>query len=76
MDKPEVVAPDSGVAALILIARFHGIPANEKHLRHQAGVKSGAFSEDELVLSGRSLGLKVRKGPGGAATFAKHPFPH
>lgn len=76
MDKPEVVAPpDSGVAALILIARFHGIPANEKHLRHQAGVKSGAFSEDELVLSGRSLGLKVRKVRVARQRLQKTPVP-
>ncbi|MDR6495688.1 ABC-type bacteriocin/lantibiotic exporter with double-glycine peptidase domain [Paraburkholderia terricola] len=52
---------DPGLAALVLIARFHGIAADAGQLRHAAGIRSAAFTDSELALSARSLGIKTRK---------------
>jgi subfamily B ATP-binding cassette protein HlyB/CyaB len=54
------VPPDCGLAALVLIARFHGIAADPTQLLHQSGLASERLSEADLLLAGKSLGLKVR----------------
>jgi len=53
---------DAGLACLLIIAHFHGIPADAKQLRHQFGSSesSSCFSESDLLLASKSLGLKVR----------------
>ncbi|MBR8453560.1 type I secretion system permease/ATPase [Burkholderia multivorans] len=66
---------DSGLAALVLIARFHGIAADAGQLRHAAGIKSAAFDDGDLTLSARSLGLKARKVKISVARLARTPFP-
>ena len=66
---------DAGLAALVVIARFHGIATDASQLKHAAAVKSGAFSETELVLSARSIGLKARAVPLVIERLGKTPFP-
>jgi subfamily B ATP-binding cassette protein HlyB/CyaB len=51
---------DPGLDALVMIARFHGIAVDPAQLRHQSGLASDRFSESDLLLAGKSLGLKVR----------------
>ena len=51
---------DAGLAALVLVARFHGIAADAAQLRHAAALGSGLFSATDLVQSARSIGLKAR----------------
>ena len=67
--------PDPGLAALVLIARFHGVAADAEQLRHAAGIKSAAFNDSELSLSARSLGLKTRKVKVSAERLSRTPFP-
>lgn len=76
-DAAETVAPntDPGLAALVLIARFHGTAADAEQLRHAAGIKSEAFNHQELALSARSIGLKARQVKVSAERLAKTPFP-
>lgn len=66
---------DPGLAALVLIARFHGIAADAEQLRHAAGIKSAAFNVSELSLSARSLGLKTRKVRVSVERLSRTPFP-
>ncbi|MFM0598155.1 type I secretion system permease/ATPase [Paraburkholderia dilworthii] len=66
---------DPGLAALVLIARFHSIAADAGQLRHAAGVKSAAFSASELALSARSLGLKTRSVSVSIERLQTTPFP-
>jgi len=66
---------DPGLAALVLIARFHGIAADAEQLRHAAGIKSEAFNDQELSLSARSIGLKTRKVKVTAERLTKTPLP-
>lgn len=51
---------DSGLSALVTIARFHNIAVDPARLKHAAAVTTKPFSEKELVLAARSLGLKAR----------------
>ena len=66
---------DPGLAALVLIARFHGIAADAGQLRHTAGIRSGAFDDRELTLSARSLGLRTRKVRVPAERLPSTPLP-
>ncbi len=64
MDLPEfsaaTVSPlDPGLQALVMIAYFHGIPSDPAQIKHQAGL-SEHFSEADLRLAAKSLGLKTR----------------
>ncbi len=50
---------DSGLASLVLIARFFGLPANLEQLRHQFVEPGKAFGETEILLASKHLGLKA-----------------
>ncbi|MGF6764751.1 subfamily B ATP-binding cassette protein HlyB/CyaB [Paraburkholderia sp. GAS33] len=73
-EQPEQLE-DAGLAALVFIARFHGIATDASQLRHSAAVRSEAFSEADLVLSARSIGLKARAVPLQPDRISKTPFP-
>lgn len=64
---------DAGLTLLVLIARFHGIAAEENQLRHAAGVKR--FNESDLVLTARSLGLRAQAVPLDPTRLDRIPCP-
>lgn len=66
---------DPGLSALVLIARFHGIAADTDQLRHAAGIRSETFTDSELMLAARSLGLRTRRVHVSAARLARTPLP-
>ena len=67
-------AVDSGLACLVLIARFHGLPADPEHLTHQRG-HSDPFSPQDIVLSARGLGLKSKSISSSWQRLTKTPLP-
>lgn len=58
-------APDPGLPglkALCFVARLHHVAADPAHLQHALGKPaSEPLTEDDLLLAGRSLGLKLRR---------------
>ncbi|WP_428240715.1 type I secretion system permease/ATPase [Gynuella sp.] len=52
---------DTGLAALITVARFHQLPAEPEQLRHQFGVPGLNFTDTEILLAAKSLTLKAKK---------------
>ncbi len=50
---------DSGLACLLVLARFFGIPANAEPLQHQFVVPGERFGETELLLAAKHLGFKA-----------------
>ncbi|BCZ78268.1 peptidase C39 [Paraburkholderia terrae] len=66
---------DPGLSALVTIARFHNIAADAAQLKHAAATVAGRFSEKDLVLSARSLGLKARVVSLRAETLGATPLP-
>ena len=65
---------DSGLACLVLLARFHGLPADPDHLNHQRGA-SEPFDARDIVLSAKSLGLKSRTLTSNWKRLADTPLP-
>ncbi len=60
-DKQQTQAPlDTGLICLINLAKLHGLPADPDHLRHTHADPGKHFTEKEIILAGRDLGLKVR----------------
>ncbi len=50
---------DSGLACLLMLARFFGVPANAEPLTHQFTEPGKAFGETELLLAAKHLGFKA-----------------
>ena len=74
-DQKTALAEDPGLAALVLIARFHNIAADADQLRHGAGMQSGSFDDRELLLAARSLGLKAQRVKVSVERLSKTPLP-
>jgi ATP-binding cassette, subfamily B, bacterial HlyB/CyaB len=66
---------DAGLDLLVLVAGYHGIPAEAGKVRHQSGVSGSSFQEGDLVLAARSLGLQARGVPVLAARLGQLPCP-
>ena len=49
---------DSGILALLMIARHHGIAADEAQLRHEFG--QGRFSTEKILLAAKHLGMTAK----------------
>lgn len=52
--------PDTGLACLIIIARFHGLAADAAQVRHTSGSTNPVLSNTEMLRAGKALGLKMR----------------
>ena len=49
---------DSGLSALLMMARHHGIAADEAQLRHEFGPKP--FTVETILLGAKRLGMTAR----------------
>ncbi len=66
---------DTGLACLVLIARFFHLPANPEQLLHSHGKPGLPFSINEMIHAGRSLSLKVQSTQGDWKRLEKTAFP-
>jgi len=66
---------DPGLAALVTIARFHGVAADAAQLKHAAATGTDRFTANDLVLAARSVGLKARIVPLKPERLANTPLP-
>lgn len=69
------VEQDSGVEALVLIARYHKIAADSQQIRHLSGSGKKQLTDGDLILAARTMGLKSRKVTVRPERLAKTPFP-
>ena len=53
------VKPDSGLLCLLILARFHEVPADGPQLQHQFGEAGHVLSEANLLRAAKHLGLKA-----------------
>lgn len=51
---------DSGLACLVMIARFHNLAASAEQLSHEYAEDGRAFGCDEIMLAAKQLGLKAK----------------
>lgn len=66
---------DSGLASLILIARFHALSIDAAQLTHQFGVDGKPLTQDGILLAAKSLGLKARVVKSRRERLARTPLP-
>jgi len=66
---------DTGLACLVTLARLHGLPADPAHLSHTHAAPGSPFSEQEMLLAGKGLGLKMRGVDSHWARLEKTPLP-
>ena len=60
-DLPALSAPlDTGLACLVMLARFHQIAADPGQLAHQFKVSGEAFTQTDLLLAAKHLGLQAK----------------
>ncbi|MEL0169965.1 MAG: cysteine peptidase family C39 domain-containing protein [Pseudomonadaceae bacterium] len=55
-DSPSI---DSGLAALVMLARFHNVAASPEQLAHEFANDNGKFSTIEILQAAKRLGLKA-----------------
>jgi len=64
---------DPGLAALVMLLRFHGIAANPEQIRHQLGMATVGIGE--MLRCAKDLGLKARSRKTSWARLAATPMP-
>jgi subfamily B ATP-binding cassette protein HlyB/CyaB len=65
---------DPALAALVVIARFHGIAADADQIRHELAV-DGLFGAKDVVLAARRIGMKARIVPLRPERLDRTPLP-
>ena len=73
---PEVSARlDTGLACLVMLARFHQVAASAEQLAHQFAVPDATLGTAELLLAARQLGLKAKTAKATVARLEHTPLP-
>lgn len=52
---------DTGLRALVIVARFHQLPADLDQLAHQFGHEGQVFSDTQILQSAKALTLRAKK---------------
>jgi len=73
--EPPPLRIDSGLAALVLLARYHGVVVDPETLRHQCAPGERPFVVDDLLRAAKLLDLKARCVPGGRTQWSSVPMP-
>lgn len=66
---------DTGLACLIMLARFHNLAASAEQLSHEFSADKQVFSQAELLLGARKLGLKAKAVKTSIARLGSTPLP-
>lgn len=66
---------DSGLACLIMMARFHGIAADPDQLKHEFSVGREGLTQRDILLAARKIGLQARIVKIPPDRLAKTPLP-
>jgi ATP-binding cassette, subfamily B, bacterial HlyB/CyaB len=67
--------PDTGLACLVMLARFHATAADPGQLAHVHAVDGGPFGIAEILLAGKKLGLQAKRVTTTLARLARTPLP-
>mgnify|MGYP003465863773 FL=1 len=66
---------DSGVACLVMLARFHNVAASTEHLGYLFSTQGQALGPAELLLAARKSGLKAKSVKTTIARLDRTPLP-
>ncbi|ALA57587.1 type I secretion system permease/ATPase [Nitrospira moscoviensis] len=67
--------PDTGLICLLILARFHDLPADAAQLRHQFSQFGKVLSDTDLLRAAKHLGLKAGRRTTTWEQLAKFPLP-
>jgi subfamily B ATP-binding cassette protein HlyB/CyaB len=65
---------DSGLACLVIMARFHGLPVDPDQLRHEFG-DGGLFGVANILLASKKLGVRAKAVSVSMSRLATTPLP-
>lgn len=68
-------SPDTGLACIVLLARFFGLPADSQQIQHQFGQSGKQLDTLDLLRAARFLGLKARAVDSQWSRLARIPLP-
>lgn len=66
---------DTGLACLVMLARFHNVAASPEQLTHEFAEDGRRFGKAELLLAARKLGLKAKPARSTLARLSHTPLP-
>ncbi|WP_167520034.1 type I secretion system permease/ATPase [Azotobacter salinestris] len=66
---------DSGLACLVMLARFHNIAASPEQLVHEFAEDGRPFAQPELLLAAKRLGLKAKAARSKVERLVHTPLP-
>lgn len=66
---------DTGLASLVMLARFHQVAASPEQLAHEFGSPDQCLSQDSLLLAARKLGLKAKAARTTTERLDRTPLP-
>ena len=66
---------DTGLACLVMLARFHNVAASPEQLVHEFAEDGRHFSRAELLLSAKKLGLKAKSTRSSLSRLDTTPLP-
>lgn len=67
--------PDTGLTGLVMLARFHNVPADPIQLAHEFRVDGRDFDSTQVLLAAKRLGLKARLARTDYARLDRTPLP-
>jgi subfamily B ATP-binding cassette protein HlyB/CyaB len=67
--------PDEGLLGLVLLARFHGVPADPDQLKHEFGRDGQPFGQEDILLAAKHLQLQAKCVKVSPARLDKTPLP-
>ncbi|MCJ2163450.1 MULTISPECIES: type I secretion system permease/ATPase [unclassified Pseudodesulfovibrio] len=68
-------SPDTGLVSLVMLARYHGVPADPEGIRHRFAPPNGLMKELDLIRAARALELKAKIMERNCGVLDKVPFP-
>lgn len=75
METPEATPVDSGLACLVVLARFHGVAADPTQLAHLYQEDGRPFAVTNILLAAKALQLKAKQVHSGVERLLKLPLP-
>lgn len=60
MTKESLSGVDTGLVCLVILARLHGIAADQEQIAHQHAPEGGCLGTSEILLAARQLGLQAK----------------
>lgn len=66
---------DTGLSCLVMIAQYHGVPADPAQLKHAYAVGNGGMNNVDIIRAAKELGFKAKSASVGYERLQKLPLP-